>query len=251
MADAAAAVARLGDRQPFSLFRDVLEEPKRFGGQLLGDRRARRGDPRSRSAAGLAASPSSAVRSLAIEACWAFSSDSAAFRSRVRFSASSMRSRTRSSCDRIASSAVATLVLHGLVFLVRLQLEQLPFVFGQAGLDGGDLRLDLLPLLLADGEPLLDPGHCRRGLLEARGERALHAGNLRDASTPGFDLGVELLQPDQMLNIRIHVGTRESYQTAGDWGSGIGIGIGNRKREIGMLGPSCRAHSSMVRAAGS
>ena len=33
------------------------------------------------------------------------------------------------------------------------------------------------------------------------------AGDLRDAAARGLDLGVEVLKPDQMLDIRVHVGT--------------------------------------------
>ena len=97
------------------------------------------------------------------------------------------------------------LVLHGLVFLVGLELGELSLVFGQAGLDGGDFGFDLLPLGLALGEPLLD-GLGRGGCLpEPRREGVLHRRDLRDAAARGLYLGVELLKPDQMLDIRIHV----------------------------------------------
>jgi hypothetical protein len=79
-------------------------------------------------------------------------------------------------------------------------------VLGEPGLDGGDLGFDLFALRLALRKPLLDGLDRRCRLFEPRGERFLHRGNLRDAAAGGLYLGVELLKPDEMLDIRVHFG---------------------------------------------
>ena len=97
------------------------------------------------------------------------------------------------------------LLLHRLVFLVRLHFHQLVFVFRQPGLDGGDFLLDLAPCRLAVREPLLGVGNggllCRQPL----GKRLLNSRNVRNASASGIDVGVELLKADEVLEVWMQV----------------------------------------------
>ena len=62
-----------------------------------------------------------------------------------------------------------------------------------------------LALRLALGEAVLDGFGRGGGLPEPGREGVLHRRDLRDAAARGLYLGVELLKPDQMLDIRIHV----------------------------------------------
>ena len=71
----------------------------------------------------------------------------------------------------------------------------------------------------------------------------------RNAAARGLYFRVELLKPDQMLDIRVHLGLRESYQTP-RWEGGGRMSDGGGRRS-GLLYHRGRAHSSTVRAAGS
>ena len=96
------------------------------------------------------------------------------------------------------------LFLHRLVFLVRLDLHQLPFELGQAPLDGGELLLDVPPAPLTDRDPLLDGLHRGRALRVARVEGLLREGNLLDSVPDPVEAGVEFLEMDKQLEFRRH-----------------------------------------------
>ena len=174
VADGAAAVARFGDGEPLAGFRHVVEQLERLRRERLGRLAAGRG---------LFVGGGLQRRRLRFERL-PLDGDGRLLRLELRlgrlhlggdglgfFHALEDAILVRS--DRLFGDL--DLVEHRRVFLVGLELEQLSLVFGEAGLDGDDFGLDGFPLGLACGEALFDRGDRRRGLLEPRGERFLHA----------------------------------------------------------------------------
>ena len=105
---------------------------------------------------------------------------------------------------RTSRSAVAILVLHRLVFLVRLHRHELVLVAAQPGLHGGHVLFDLAPAALALLEPGLDGGE---GLLLGvnplveGGELGGHGG---DGGLGAGRFGLELLEVDEVIEVGMH-----------------------------------------------
>ena len=79
----------------------------------------------------------------------------------------------------------------------------------------------------------------RGGLFEPRGQRVLHRRDFRDAAAGGLYLRVEVLKPDQVLDIGIHVGTSELIST-----------VGVARIELGGSGRGLRARRRLPIGAG-
>ena len=144
----AAAGARLGKRDSFTVFRELFEEGDGGAGDLSGEGSAVGGRCSSfrSSLAALGLDRLPLARDLHL---LRFERGIGAFRSAASISCSSMRSSSRSSCSRTPCSAAAISVLHRLVFLVGLDLHQLALELAQAPLNNRQLLFYFAPGRLA------------------------------------------------------------------------------------------------------
>ena len=223
VADGAEAVARFGDRDALAAVRDAFEQRQRLARELgRRPRRARRSAASSSCSSSRARRRAPSVRFGDLRPARPSAAASAAFSSAANVSACSMCSRSVSSCDAHVLLGDGHLLLHRLVFLVRLDLHQLSFVLRQAALDRGELFLDFAPGGLTGGDALLDGRDAAARCSATRASSACCAAGSSAIRAPRAIGGeVEVLKLDEMLEIRVHCkgddpvhSTRQPYPLA-------------------------------------